>query len=263
RDNEYILSSYQPTSNSFSASFRGVFAIHNETVNIHSHLEGALFFIGLLAYFFQHLESWSPGIERADVAVFSLYFFGVSMCLLLSATYHTLQNHSPRVAAFGNQLDYLGVIFFMWGACIPQIYYGFWENPGLCRFYWTTSTLLCLGSAGVTVHPKFRTPAYRTRRAIMYTSLGLTAIVYVLHGILLHGWQVQNLRMSLMWELLTASLFILGATLYALRIPERWYPLRFDVCGASHQIFHFMVLFGGLAHTMGLVKACMHVHGYS
>lgn len=109
----------------------------------------------------------------------------------------------------------------------------------------------------------------------MYTSLGLTAVVYVLHGILLHGWHVQCLRMSLMWALFTAFLFVLGAGLYALRVckpqpytfkltrfqlPEKWYPLRFDIYGASHQIFHFMVLFGGLAHTVGLVQACMHVH---
>ncbi|KAH9903952.1 mPR-like GPCR protein [Xylariomycetidae sp. FL2044] len=260
RDNEYIISGYQPTTNSFKDSVHGIWAMHNETINIHSHLQGAVLFSCLLIYFFRHLDSWCPGVETADTTVFSMYFFGVSVCLLLSSIYHTLMNHSPGVATLGNQLHYLGIIFFMWGACIPQIYYGFWDNPGLCKFYWTTSTLLCLGSAAVTVNPRFRTPAFRTRRTILYTSLGLTAIVYVLHGIIVHGWEVQSQRMSLVWELLTAFLFILGGGLYALRIPEKWYPLRFDIFGASHQIFHLMVLLGGLAHTAGLVQACRHVH---
>jgi hypothetical protein len=80
------------------------------------------------------------------------------------------------------------------------------------------STVLCLGSATVTMHPKFRSPAFRTRRTILYTSLALTAIVYVLHGILLHGWHVQRLRMSLMWLLFATCLFMFGAGLYALRV---------------------------------------------
>lgn len=187
----------------------------------------------------------------------------------------------------------------MWGAAIPQIYYGFWESPQVCKFYWTTvgthslrhliaililldwnqSTLLCLGSGYVTIHPRFRTPAYRSRRTIMYVALGLSALIYVLHGIILHGWHAQYLSMSLDWELVTLLVFVFGASTYALRvslpqlwgdltdrlfqIPERWYPVRFDVWGASHQVFHFMVLCGGLTHTVALVKACAHVHSVS
>mmetsp|Transcript_31347 Transcript_31347/g.42550 ORF Transcript_31347/g.42550 Transcript_31347/m.42550 type:complete len:100 (-) Transcript_31347:43-342(-) len=37
-------------------------------------------------------------------------------------------------------------------------------------------------------------------------------------------------------------IYILGAVIYILRIPERWNPGRFDLCGASHQIFHVMVV---------------------
>jgi hypothetical protein len=56
----------------------------------------------------------------------------------------------------------------------------------------------------------------------MYTSLGLTALVYVLHGIILNGWDEQHLRMSLDWALITLCLFVAGVGLYALRV---WLPL--------------------------------------
>jgi len=41
---------------------------------------------------------------------------------------------------------------------------------------------------------------------------------------------------------LGGAIYIGGATLYALRIPEKYYPYKFDHCGASHNIFHVCVM---------------------
>ncbi|KAI0018195.1 hemolysin-III related-domain-containing protein [Xylariomycetidae sp. FL0641] len=138
RDNEYILSGYQPTSNSFRGCLRGVFAVHNETVNIHTHLLGAALFAGLLLCVPRHLDRVCPGADATDEAAFAVYFAGVVACLLLSTAFHALANHSRRVAAVGNQLDHLGVLAFMGAAAAPQVHYGFRDEPGLRGFYWTT-----------------------------------------------------------------------------------------------------------------------------
>jgi len=42
--------------------------------------------------------------------------------------------------------------------------------------------------------------------------------------------------------------YFVGALLYAAKIPERFFPGRFDYCGASHNIWHFAVLGGILFH---------------
>lgn len=52
----------------------------------------------------------------------------------------------------------------------------------------------------------------------MYASLGLSAIVFVIHGLLLHGWNMQNHRMSLDWMLLMAFFNLAGAVTYASRV---------------------------------------------
>lgn len=87
--------------------------------------------------------------------VFAVFFYGVAVCFFLSASsarhdpttvvqlltqsrFHVLANHSPRVAAIGNQLDYLGVVLLMWGATIPTIFYGFYGDTLL-------QTLYCVG----------------------------------------------------------------------------------------------------------------------
>lgn len=45
------------------------------------------------------------------------------------------------------------------------------------------------------------------------------------------------------------------------KFPEAWFPYRFDFLGASHQIFHVLVLVAGLLHYRGLASALLEVRG--
>jgi adiponectin receptor len=66
--------------------------------------------------------------------------------------------------------------------------------------------------------------------------------------------------MSLRYVVRQGALYIIGAGLYASRTPERKWPGRFDVFGASHQIFHLLVLAAAAVHLRGLVLAFHHKH---
>jgi adiponectin receptor len=50
-------------------------------------------------------------------------------------------------------------------------------------------------------------------------------------------------------------MYIVGAIIYMLRIPERWFPNRFDYFGASHQIFHFCILAAAMMHYYASLQA--------
>ena len=52
----------------------------------------------------------------------------------------------------------------------------------------------------------------------MYACLGLSAVVFVTHGLILHGWSVQTKRMSLDRMGLMALLNLTGAYAYAARV---------------------------------------------
>ena len=103
--------------------------------------------------------------------------------------------------------------------------------------------------------PQFRAPAYRAMRSASFAVLGLSAFVPVVHGILLNGWQLQNQRMSITYFLGLGLLNGTGTVIYAMRIPERWYPKTFDIYGSSHQIMHILVACGALSHATGLLRA--------
>ncbi|KAF3048800.1 hypothetical protein E8E11_001705 [Didymella keratinophila] len=66
QDNAYITSGYRPQSNSYAKSWKSLLYIHNETVNIYTHLLGALafsftsyFLYGELKPRLPHLQQWN------------------------------------------------------------------------------------------------------------------------------------------------------------------------------------------------------------
>ncbi|KAF6811663.1 ADIPOR-like receptor SPBC12C2.09c [Colletotrichum plurivorum] len=260
RDNAYILSGYRPDSNSYTSSFRSLGYLHNESVNIWSHLLGAAFF--LVAGFFLHHEIRPryASASQADVVVFSCFFAGAVACLGMSATYHAISNHSPAVAKWGNKLDYSGIVFLIVGSYVPALYYGFFCHPGLMTIYLNTIALLGLGCGAVSWIEHFRTPAWRPFRAGMFVALGASGVVPVLHGLRLYGADVMEKRMSLSWTALHGVMYILGAVLYAVRWPERSAPGKFDIWGSSHQIFHFFVVMAAATHFYGMARAFDYHH---
>ena len=261
QDNHYIHSGYRAQSNSYAKSWRSLGYLHNETVNIYTHLIGALLAAVASIALYNTLEPRYETATREDVWAFGCYFAGAVACLGMSATYHTIQNHSHEVAVWGNKLDYLGIVFLIWGSFVPVLYYAFGDEPELRKTYWTMITTLAAGTSIVATHPKLRTPALRPFRALMFVLMGLSAVFPVLHGVRLYG--VEHLRKSigLDWVLLQGVLYIAGAAIYAARVPEKWSPGKYDIWGSSHQIFHVLVVLAAASHLVGLVKAFDYAHG--
>jgi adiponectin receptor len=141
QDNAYITSGYRPQSNSYAKSWRSLLYIHNETVNIYTHLLGAIIFFFTSYYMYGELKPRYETATKEDVYAFACFFAGAVACLGMSGTYHTIQNHSHEVAIWGNKLDYLGIVFLIWGSFVPVLYYAFQAEPQLMKTYWTMVSL--------------------------------------------------------------------------------------------------------------------------
>lgn len=63
RDNELILKGYRINFSTFKLIISSLFKIHNETVNVWSHIFGAMIFVGLIFYTLIFLAP--PGIHGA------------------------------------------------------------------------------------------------------------------------------------------------------------------------------------------------------
>ncbi|XP_047957272.1 heptahelical transmembrane protein ADIPOR3-like isoform X2 [Salvia hispanica] len=150
---------------------------------------------------------------------FFAFLGGAMFCLLASSTCHLLSCHSERLAYFMLRLDYAGIAALISTSFYPPVYYSFMCYPFFCNLYMGFITLLGIGTVLASLLPVFQTPEYRTFRASLFFAMGFS-----------------------------------GALVYAMRIPERWMPGKFDLAGHSHQLFHVLVVAGAYTHyRAGLV----------
>ncbi|KAK3348975.1 hemolysin-III channel protein-like protein Izh2 [Lasiosphaeria hispida] len=259
--NHYIETGYRPVAASIRHCLHSLTYLHNETVNIFSHIIGAILFLALPAYVFNvEIPPRYAIATPVDIVVCSVYFIGVGICFVFSATFHTFVCHSPDVFSLGLKLDFQGVILLMWGANIPLIYYGFICNPELQLIYWSLTSFLALCCSIFTFQPHFSDPHLRPLRAATFGSLALSTFIPVIHGLVKYGYSLQYQRISLHWILLTLLFNVLGASAYAFKFPEKWYPRRFDIFGASHQIMHVMILIAGFMYGFGVLAEFDYRH---
>lgn len=179
-----------------------------------------------------------------------VHLLAAAFCLGCSATYHLFYIHERRIRDLLMRLDYGGISVLICGSCYPMIFYifacqeVFWiRNIFLALI--TTSCTLCFVC---TLIPQFEKPELRKVRGLMFIFLGLSTMFpfvyiynfadprYILEEGLIAPW------------LLGGAAYIGGACFFITRFPERYFKVRFDLIGSSHQLHHVGVLLGCAIH---------------
>lgn len=137
QDNEYIRSGYRPETKSAYLCFGSWAYIHNETANIYSHLVPAITALACQAVVARVLAVRYPNSMIGDRFIFAFFFLTASVCLGMSASYHTLMNHSATVSNLWLRLDYVGIIILTLGDFVSGIYLVFYCEPTLQKVYWS------------------------------------------------------------------------------------------------------------------------------
>lgn len=135
RDNAFIVTGYRQVKPSYSHTLFSLLHLHNESVNIWSHLIGAILAISSGTYLYQVIHPRYESASSSDIIVFACFFGGAILCLGMSATFHALLCHSEEVARWGNKLDYSGIVALIVGSYVPALYYGFFCRPTLMTPY--------------------------------------------------------------------------------------------------------------------------------
>ncbi|KAM5354022.1 hypothetical protein ACJ41O_000672 [Fusarium nematophilum] len=255
RDNRYIRHGYRPVSGSSRVSFASWFHMHNETLNIYTHMLPAMAFLGSQWYLLDYLHSRYEDITPTDSFIFSFFLLMAAVCLGLSTTYHTLLNHSLEVEAVFLRLDFSGIILLTIGDFVSGIYMAFWCEPTLRKIYWTM--ILTLGSITIfiLVNSRFQGKKWRSFRVLTMVATGLSGFAPLTHGIVIFGLPQMMKQSGMPYYLAEGAMLILGALIYATRFPERLSPGTFDIYGSSHQIFHVLVVLATVTQLMGILSA--------
>jgi hypothetical protein len=91
KHNKYILTKYRRAC-SYAECWASIFKIHNETINVWSHLLGTLWllYLGMVMFY-----SFSRKAQLGDYMIFGWFFVCAIKCFINSALYHIFQCHSP------------------------------------------------------------------------------------------------------------------------------------------------------------------------
>ncbi|KAL5355909.1 hemolysin-III channel protein Izh2 [Aspergillus floccosus] len=253
--NGYILTSYRPVTPSARLCLQSLAYLHNETVNIYSHLVPAV--VALLANYLltEYFASRFPHASWRDQLVFHIYLTTSVMCFGVSSAYHTLLCHSALFADLWARLDYAAITVQILGSFISGIYIGFYCEPHLQRTYWSMISLLSLLTAYVVLHPRLQDMRWRSLRLFMFVATGFSAFAPIVHAALVFPYAQLDQQAGLRYYYLEGLVLLTGVVFYATRFPESWVPKRFDILGSSHQIFHLMVVAGAVIHLCGILMA--------
>ncbi|KAI1260318.1 mPR-like GPCR protein [Xylariaceae sp. FL1019] len=246
----------RPISYSTKACIRSWRSMHNETLNIYTHLIPAIvaLVVGetwVLSYLWRHYSE----VAGSDYAIFAFLLSAAALCLGISSAYHTLMSHSRKVEARWLRLDFVGIIILILGSFISGIYVGFWCETMERKIYWSVSASLALTSIAIMLAPYFQGPKWRTFRLAVFVVTGLSGFAPIIHGIHMFGFQQMLKQSGLPYYFAEGGLFLLGAIAYATRFPECIKPGSFDIFGSSHQIFHVLVVIAAVVHVVGVLEA--------
>ncbi|KAF4012119.1 hypothetical protein G4228_003600 [Cervus hanglu yarkandensis] len=212
KDNDYLLHGHRPPMPSFCACFRSIFRIHTETGNIWTHLLGFVLFL-----FLGILTMLRPNMyfmaPLQEKVVFGMFFLGAVLCLSFSWLFHTVYS-AAHLPLHCLRPGHLRIIVAQWD--------------------------------------RFATPKHRQTRAGVFLGLGLSGVVPAMHFTIAEGFVKATTVGQMGWFFLMAVMYITGAGLYAARIPERFFPGKFDIWFQSHQIFHVLVVAAAFVHFYGV-----------
>nr|CCC94032.1 conserved hypothetical protein [Trypanosoma congolense IL3000] len=279
-DNASILTGYRMNYTT-EMCVRSVFALHNETFNIWTHLFGFVVFVVVITFFFVgvlvpslfHHQVSSNGVQSASqlsrdslseyrwptLIVFAALAFGALTCMLCSATFHTLIPHEcPTVYRWAHVLDYFGITFMVVGSFLPMCYMCFACTPSL---KWGYMGMIFFFGIGGILGPCFRSwtdPSYMRFKIAFYVCMVGSGLIPITHIYLILPLNISTAVVEGL--LLMMVLYGVGVVVYVFQVPEVFYPGRFDIYLSSHQLWHIFVLAAALVHFFNCAAMYVNMH---
>ena len=225
---------------------RSTLTISNELVNIWSHAIGLLIVLSIAFYFYPSSVNFSLS-TTADKVIAAVFFFAACKCLVCSCLWHTMNCVANRtlLERFAC-VDYTGISLLIAASIMTTEYTAFYCEPVSRWIYMVTTALLGLGGVVLPWHPRFNGQDMAWVRVAFYVALSATGFLPVLQLSLTRG---PDAAFEFYTPIAKSLLvYLLGAVVYASKVPERWCPGMFDYVGGSHNLWHVAVLGGILFH---------------
>ncbi|XP_043074436.1 progestin and adipoQ receptor family member VII, a [Puntigrus tetrazona] len=245
----HIHSGYRPLHQNWRYYSLSLLQRHNETINVWTHLIGALAVLAKAARF----------TETVDFAN-DPHSWPLLILLLSSASYLTF---STVAHLFGSKselshygffyLDYVGVALYQYGSAAAHYYYAIeesWHARVRGLFMPVASFLCCLSCFGC-CYGKYRNYSLPS---------WVRKVGQVVPSAVAYGWDTSPVfhRFAVWFESRTrgdfrsspallfhfgqVAFFLSSAFFFTQPVPESWFPGHCDFLGQGHQVFHVLMV---------------------
>lgn len=261
--NPFVYSGYRIPCHDWITNLKTILHIHNESVNIWSHIVGFWLFVGILIkWTFTKYEKVS-GMER-----FATYFYLFSILFLfyVSSKYHLAIGHSVNEANDCQCMDWMGVSLV---CCASAVYSGYFEIDQMGKrsdiyFMFLVVLLSLMVFFGLYTYEHMQEAFCNIEEEVcmekVNESVYFKTFIFCMFSLstiftwLIHygmigfpKWNDISDKMKITFFGILATYMAYGMVVFKVAgIPERLSPYTFDLFGYSHQIFHFGIVTGAL-----------------
>ncbi|KAL2270883.1 hypothetical protein VTJ83DRAFT_254 [Remersonia thermophila] len=238
------------------ACVKSAFGFSNELVNIWSHAIGLVLVLAVAFYFYPTSANFSMS-SGADIFIAAVFFFAACQCLVCSVIWHTMNSVADvgLISMFAC-VDYTGISLLIAASIMTTEYTAFYCEPVSRWVYMIATAFLGVGGVILPWHPRFNGQDMAWVRVGFYVALSATGFLPILQLSLTRSFEdVLSFYTPITKSLLV---YLLGALVYASKVPERWYPGMFDYIGGSHNLWHVAVLGGILFHYTAMQDFFSH-----
>lgn len=234
-----------------------LFTLHNQTLNIWTHLLG-----------FWYFASWTPTILRqlledhatwADIAFFAVFVLCAQFQMLSSAVYHLLAYVSEEWDRFFLRMDVAGIILMIFGSFAIGLHNGFSMMPMLKTSYLAIVCTPLLAAAALTLSPAVQSPRVVAVRNTLMAATTAFGVVPAAHWMLS---DVSGCRGDIILGVCGMFGFYgVGFVFFLTRFPEAFFShIIIDYVGQSHSWWHVCVWLAGASwlHGMMAFYECRH-----
>ena len=175
---------------------------------------------------------------------------GAICCLGLSSYYHTCRCISEGLFHRLLCMDKSGVALLIAGSTAPSVTYLYAceSVAGPRNLILTLIFVLAALTYAASFNSTWLGP-------YLFVAMGLTAgAPFYSIGLFDQDDLLSNRSDYYFNYMFGGAIYILGAVILVLKVPERFVPIKFDLIGASHNIWHFAVLTGCVWHFVTGVR---------
>jgi len=250
QDNPFILSGFREyTEKSFLECSKSIFHVHNDTMNVWTHLIPALWHMYCIYYAFVTFAQ----AHTTDKYVFFFFHFCSAFCFLASSAYHIFRSHSLLMYKTFLLLDVGGIAFQIFGSVFLISYFEMACYP-IWRNVWIALVIVLFSLSIILMPYLLRHRLYNTRTFLLVT-FALSGFMAHMHRASFSGfvWTASDL-FTLQNLTLCYLCSGIGLVIRRTKVPELFVPGYFDVWFGSHQIFHVLVSMGPWYLTKGYLR---------